>query len=74
MTRLAIALLWLLHWLPRPVLAALGSALGGLLSYLPGKRRRIVAVNLARCFPELSAAARLRLLRANYRATVRAAF
>ena len=74
MTRSAIALLWLLHWLPQPVLAALGNGLGSLLARVPGKRRRIVAVNLARCFPELSAAARLRLLRANYRATVRAAF
>ena len=74
MTRLGIALLWLLHWLPRPVLAVLGDGLGSLLSYLPGKRRRIVAVNLARCFPELPAAERTRLLRANYRATVRAAF
>ncbi len=74
MTRLAIALLWLLHWLPRPVLAALGGALGALLARIPGKRRRIVASNLAHCFPQLSARARRGLARANYRATVRAAF
>ena len=74
MTRLAIALLWLLHWLPRPILAALGAGLGSVLARIPGKRQRIVATNLVRCFPELSAPERLRLLRANYRATVRAAF
>ena len=46
---LAVALLWALHWLPTPALAALGRSLGRLL-YRFG-RGRVTDVNLAQCFP-----------------------
>ena len=46
---LAVALLWVLHWLPTPALAALGRSLGRLL-YRFG-RGRVTDVNLAQCFP-----------------------
>ena len=51
---LLIGLLWLLHFLPLPLLAALGQGLGGLLWRLAPARKRIALRNLALCFPELS--------------------
>jgi len=48
---LAVALLWLLHWLPTAALAPLGRALGRLL-YRFG-RGRVTDVNLAKCFPDM---------------------
>lgn len=53
---LAVALLWLLHWLPGPALAATGRALGRLL-YRFG-RGRVTDTNLALCFPEMPEAER----------------
>lgn len=70
---LGVGLLWLLHWLPLPLQAAIGSALGGLLALLPGKRRHVVATNLALCFPDVPAAQRRRWLRQTYQASMRAA-
>ncbi|EXI69335.1 MAG: Lipid A biosynthesis lauroyl acyltransferase [Candidatus Accumulibacter adjunctus] len=54
LSRLAVALLWLLHWLPLPVLARCGNALGSLSFHLGRRRRHIVLVNLRLCFPELA--------------------
>lgn len=56
--RALLALLWLLHWLPLPLLALLGRALGMLLWRLAPARRRIALRNLELCLPELSAAPR----------------
>ncbi len=44
--RVFLGLMWLLHWLPLPVLAALGQRLGALLYRLAGSRRRIALSNL----------------------------
>lgn len=49
--RALLGVLWLLSWLPLPLLAALGRGLGGLLHRLAGSRRRIALRNLALCFP-----------------------
>lgn len=67
LSRLAIAIFWLLHWLPLSVLAPLGEAFGLLLYVVAVPRRRVVATNLRLCFPELSAAQRGRLARAHFR-------
>jgi KDO2-lipid IV(A) lauroyltransferase len=61
-TRLAIFIIWLFHWLPLPVLSLLGRFLGALSYFLVLPRKRVAAINLARCFPELDAFARRRLL------------
>jgi KDO2-lipid IV(A) lauroyltransferase len=53
LTRLALALLWLLHWLPLALLAPLGRALGRLSWTLARSRKRIALRNLELCFPEL---------------------
>jgi Kdo2-lipid IVA lauroyltransferase/acyltransferase len=59
--RAAIALLWLVHWLPAGVQSALGSLVGALAWRFAGSRRRVALRNLELCLPELDAAARKRL-------------
>ena len=51
---LAIAFLWLLHWLPLPALRAIGWGLGRLLFGLARARREVALTNLRLCFPEMS--------------------
>jgi len=71
LARIAIALMWLLHFLPLELLAPIGEAFG-LLFYAFGRERRMVCrVNLARCFPELTESARRRLARRHFRAVGR---
>jgi KDO2-lipid IV(A) lauroyltransferase len=66
-SRLAIFALWLLHFLPLPLLAPIGQGVG-MLTYLAiALRRRIARTNLELCFPELSNAERERLLRRHFR-------
>ena len=64
--RCLLALFWLLHWLPLPVLAALGQGLGWLVWPLARSRRRIVLINLAHCFPEMPEPQRRRLAREHF--------
>jgi Kdo2-lipid IVA lauroyltransferase/acyltransferase len=56
MTRIALAILWLLHWLPLPILASLGRGLGRLLYHFGHERRHIALTNLGLCFPGMSVA------------------
>jgi KDO2-lipid IV(A) lauroyltransferase len=63
-----VALLWLLHFLPLPLLATIGRALGQVLMLAGRKRRSVVALNLAWCFPELDEAARHDLARRHFQA------
>jgi len=56
--RFLIALLWLLHWLPLPILGRIGTAVGSLMYYAIPKRRKIAFINLRLCMPELSEAQR----------------
>jgi KDO2-lipid IV(A) lauroyltransferase len=64
--RFLLGLMWLLHWLPLPILGRFGSAVGSLLFLLLRKRRHIALVNLRLCMPELSEAARVRLARQHF--------
>lgn len=66
LAHLAIGLLWLLHFLPLSVHAALGQGLGRLLWRLAGRRRRIALRNLALCFPQRSEAEREQIARAHF--------
>lgn len=65
-TRAGLALLRLVSRLPLPLLAPLGRFIGRALYYLHPPRRRIVAVNIRKCFPELSPRARARLVRRHF--------
>ncbi len=74
MARIGIFILWLLHFLPLPLLALVGQGLG-LLAYALGReRRRVARTNLRLCFPELNPAARERLVRGHFRALSRSFF
>ncbi|MFS8606877.1 MAG: lipid A biosynthesis lauroyl acyltransferase [Gammaproteobacteria bacterium] len=52
--------------LPYPVQLALGRVIGAILWILSRRRRRIAAINLRACFPELSAEQHRRLLRRHF--------
>jgi KDO2-lipid IV(A) lauroyltransferase len=71
MGRLVILTLWLLHFLPMPVLARVGEGLGTIAFALVRSRRHIARVNLKLCFPELSDGEREALLRRHFRAFAR---
>lgn len=71
MSRIAIALFWLLHWLPLGLLAPVGEGFGRLLYVLVPKRRKVVLTNLRLCFPELSEAERVALAKRNFALTGR---
>jgi KDO2-lipid IV(A) lauroyltransferase len=60
--------MWLLHWLPLPLLAALGRGLGLLLYVLVGERRHVTLTNLGLCFPDLSPAEKSALARRHFMA------
>jgi len=64
--RVLLAVLWLLHWLPLPVLASLGRALGALLHALARSRRSIARRNVELCLPEKSEAERHELVREHF--------
>ena len=71
MTRIALALVWLAHFLPLRAIAALGGALGGLAFWLIPERRRVTRINLQKCFPQMEPAARERIARGHFRAAGR---
>jgi KDO2-lipid IV(A) lauroyltransferase len=65
--RTLLGVLWLVHWLPLGLQAALGSALGRVLYTLARSRRRVATRNIQLCMPELPAAERRALLRDHFR-------
>ena len=64
--RILIALLWLLHWLPLPVLGRIGNAVGSLMYVAIPKRRKIALTNLRLCMPELSEAERVAIAKRHF--------
>ena len=59
MSRIVLALMWLIHWLPFRALAALGNGIGAVAFWLIPERRRVTRLNLQKCFPDLSATERV---------------
>jgi KDO2-lipid IV(A) lauroyltransferase len=72
LTYLLVAFLWLLHWLPLPVLRTLGWGLGRILYPLARRRRDITLTNLRLCFPQMTEEERDKLARAHFVAFSRA--
>ncbi len=66
--RAALALVWLLHFLPQALLVPLGRGLGLLLYLLAWERRKVVLTNLRLCFPQRSEGERRRIARAHFQA------
>lgn len=58
--------MWLLHWLPLPLLGRIGVGIGSLLFVFMRKRRHITLTNLQLCMPHLSRAERLHLARSHF--------
>src|SRR5688572_15437541 len=73
MVRIALGIIWLLHFLPLALLAPIGRGLGLLLYALPTERRRVARKNLELCFPDWSAKQRERVVRGHFQAFGRAA-
>ncbi|HZD21753.1 MAG TPA: lipid A biosynthesis acyltransferase [Burkholderiales bacterium] len=71
MSRVVLALMWLVHWLPLGVIAWIGNAVGVVLYWLIPERRRVTRINLAKCFPDMPEEQRERLARAAFRAFCR---
>jgi KDO2-lipid IV(A) lauroyltransferase len=71
MARIGVFLMWLTHFLPLPLLAKVGNALGILLYWFAGERRHVAATNLRLCFPELPEREREALARKNFQAFAR---
>lgn len=63
MAYIVLGVLWIFHWLPLPVQAALGNALGAVLWHVARSRRRIALRNLELCMPGLSETERRTLAR-----------
>lgn len=66
MTRIALLLMWLLHWLPLPALAPCGRLFGRLFFAFGRQRRHIALTNLGLCFPHLSEAEKSALARRHF--------
>jgi KDO2-lipid IV(A) lauroyltransferase len=71
--RFALAIIWLLHFLPLAVLASIGRGFGLLLYAVAADRRRVARKNLELCFPDWSDARRERVVRGHFQAFGRAA-
>ena len=52
--RLLLGLMWILHWLPLPLLGRIGKGVGSVLFLWMRDRRRIALTNLKLCLPEKS--------------------
>lgn len=68
---IAVALLWVLGWLPRPVGRALVWPIGPLAYALAGRRREIAERNLQRCFPQWSDEQRAKVTRETFACVAR---
>ncbi|MDR7048081.1 KDO2-lipid IV(A) lauroyltransferase [Duganella sp. 3397] len=69
--KLVLGLMWLLHWLPLPVLGRFGTFTGSLLFIALRARREITLTNLRLCMPELTEAERVTLARQHFQAYAR---
>jgi len=71
MSALFIGFMWLIHFLPLRAVAAIGNAAGSALFWLIPERRKVVRINLQKCFPALGEVERERLARRHFRMFVR---
>src|SRR6266851_10224617 len=68
LTRIVVAVVWTLRFLPLGLLAPIGSAVGSLLYVLGCERRKVCLTNLSRCLPEMKDKERVALAKAHFRA------
>jgi KDO2-lipid IV(A) lauroyltransferase len=66
--KLLVGIMWLLHWLPLPLLGRVGKLTGSILFMTLRSRRHIALTNLRLCMPELTEAERVRIARGHFQA------
>jgi KDO2-lipid IV(A) lauroyltransferase len=71
--KLLLACIWLVHWLPLPILGRLGEGLGSILYRVMKPRRHITLTNLRLCFPEKSERERIEIAKKHFQAYSRSA-
>lgn len=64
--KLLLGIMWLLHWLPLPLLGRFGEAVGSLLFLTVRSRRHVALTNLRLCLPHLSEAQRRTIARKHF--------
>jgi KDO2-lipid IV(A) lauroyltransferase len=69
--KLLLGLMWLLHWLPLPLLGRLGDTVGALLFAVMRPRRDITLTNLRLCLPELPEPERRAIAKKHFQAYAR---
>ncbi len=69
--KLLLGLMWLLHWMPLPVIGRIGETIGTLLFAQSHSRREIMLANLRLCMPHLPEQERLAIAKAHCRAYAR---
>ncbi len=71
LARLGVFIFWLIHFLPFPFIVAIGNGLGILAYPFAVERRRVGMINLKLCFPEMTDAARKKLVHAHFKMFMR---
>ena len=66
--KLLVGIMWLLHWLPLPLLGRVGKLTGSILFMTLRSRRHIALTNLRLCMPELTEAERVGIARGHFQA------
>lgn len=69
--KLLVFFLWLIHWLPFPILGRLGKMLGFFAYHFLKDRREITLTNLRLCFPEMDEKARIKLAKEHFQCYAR---
>ena len=67
MSRIIFGFMWLVRFLPLAAIAAIGNIVGDALFWLIAERRKVVRINLEKCFPDLPLERREKLARAHFR-------
>ena len=69
--RFLLAIMWLLHCLPLPILGRIGKLIGSLLFIFLTERRQITLTNLRLCFPKMTEMQRKDIARAHFQGYAR---
>ena len=69
--RVLLAIMWVLHWLPLPILGRIGKFMGSILFIAIPERRHITLTNLRLCFPKMTEKQRIAIARAHFQGYAR---
>jgi len=69
--RVLLAIMWVLHWLPLPILGRIGKFIGSILFIVIIERRQITLTNLRLCFPKMTEKQRIAIAREHFQGYAR---